>query len=277
MSKPNSLKPARQSHLHWVKADDLVVNPVAQREFNLGWANHILQNFDLDKMQVPHVNKRTDGSLYIMEGQHTVWAYRQWLGAGQQIQVWLYDGLSEREEAEFFLSLNDKKGIDSLPKFRAAVTAGREAECDIDRIVRANGAVVGSGKKNGNHISAVGTLLTIYGQHGAAVLGRTIRTIDLAFSEGGYERPVLLGIAAVYGRYGGDVDEEMLILKLGKLRNGWKTLVQRAQLLRDSHGVTQSVAAAAAVVEVYNAGRGGVKLMTWWSAAEVVETAKANA
>lgn len=48
--------------------------------------------------------------------------------------------------------------------------------------------------------------------------------------------------------------------------NGWKGLVQRAASIKDSHGVTQAEAACAAVVEIYNSGRGGVKLMTWWAA-----------
>lgn len=265
MSNATTNKPARQCHLQWVKADDLKVNPVAQREFRLAWANRILQDFDLDKYQVPHVNRRKDGSLYIMEGQHSTWAYRQWVGEGQQVQVWLYDGLSEQEEAEFFLSLNNKRAVDSMAKFKAGVTAGRVTECDIDRIVRANGCSVSSSRSD-NSISAVGSLVTIYERYGAAVLGRTLRTIKASFGEGGYERPVLLGISAVLARYSTDLEEERLIQKLGAIRNGWKGLVQRAASIKDQHGVTQAEAASAAVVEIYNAGRGGVKLMTWWAA-----------
>lgn len=265
MSKATTNKPARQCHLQWVKADDLLVNPVAQREFRLTWAQHILDNFDLDKFQVPHVNRRRDGSLFIMEGQHSTWAYRQWVGEGQQVQVWLYDGLTEQEEAEFFLSLNNKKAVDAMAKFKAGVTAGRTTECDIDRIVRANGCSV-SNSKSDDSISAVTTLVTIYERYGAAVLGRTIRVIRESFIDGGYERPVMLGIAQVLARYAGEIDEDRLIGKLGAIRNGWKGLVQRTANIKASHGVSQAEAAAAAVVEFYNSGRGGVKLMTWWAA-----------
>lgn len=265
MSKATTNKPARQCHLQWVKADDLMVNPAAQREFKPAWATWLYNNFDIDKFQVPHVNRRADGSMFIMEGQHSTWAYRQWVGEGQQIQVWLYEGLSEPEEAEFFLSLNNKKNIDAMFRFRSGVTAGRPAECDIDRIVRANGCSVSTAKGD-DCISAVTTLTNIYERFGGRVLGQTIRVIRGSFIDGGYERPVLLGIAQVLSRYADQIDEERLISKLASVKNGWKGVVQRTALLKSSHGATQPDAAAAAVVEFYNAGRGGQKLASWWAA-----------
>lgn len=263
--KATTNKPARQCHLQWVKADDLSVNPAAQREFRPTWAQHLLDNFDIDKMQVPHVNRRADGSLYVMEGQHSVWAYRQWVGEGQQLQVWLYDGLTEQEEAEFFLSLNDKKAVDLMAKFKASVTAGRPEECDVDRIVRANGCAISNGKGD-NNISAVAAIMTIHQRFGGKVLGQTLRVIRGSFIDGGFERSVLLGVAMVLARYADTVDEVRLINKLAGIRNGWKGLVQRTNNIKAAQGTSQAEAAAAAVVEFYNAGRGGVKLMTWWAA-----------
>lgn len=265
MTKATTSKPARQCHLQWVKADDISVNPVAQREFRPTWAQHLLDNFDIDKMQVPHVNRRADGSLYVMEGQHSIWAYRNWVGEGQQLQVWLYDGLSEQEEAEFFLSLNNKKAVDAMAKFKAAVTAGRDEECDIDRIVRANGCTISSSKAE-NSISAIGALITIYQRFGGKILGQTLRVIRESFADGGFERPVLLGIAMVLARYSDSIDEARLISKLGGIRNGWNGVIQRANSIKSATGATQVESAAAAVVEFYNSGRGGVKLMTWWAA-----------
>lgn len=265
MSNTTANRPSRQCHLQWVKADEIQVNPVAQREFRIAWAQYLYDRFDIDKFQVPHVNRRDDGTLYVMEGQHSLWAYRQWLGEGQQVQVWLYNGLTEAEEAEFFLSLNDKKNVDSLARFKSAVTAGRAEACDIDRIVRANACTIGV-NRDANSIAAIGALTTIYQRHGAKVLGATLRIVRESFVDGGFERPVLLGIAMVVARYSNEIDEKRLIEKLSGLRNGWKGLVQRTNMLRSSHGVTQPEAAAAAVVEFYNQGRGGVKLMAWWAA-----------
>lgn len=267
MANSTANGPARQSHLAWVEADDLQVNPVAQREFRPTWAQTILSKFDIDKFQVPHVNKRPDGSLFIMEGQHSTWAYKHFVGEGQKVQVWLYNGLTEQEEAEFFLSLNDKKGVDGLAKFKVAVTAGRPDECDIDRIVRANGCTIG--KSGGRGITAISALTTIYGRNGAANLGKTLRVIRDSFDDGGFERPVLLGISMVLARYS-DVDDARLVKQLAAIRNGWKGLVQKTALIKAQMGVTQPEAAAAAVVEFYNAGRGGRKLPSWWHENEPV-------
>lgn len=261
MAKSTANKPARQSHLTWINADDIKVNPVAQREFRPAWAEKILSEFDLDKYQVPHVNKRADGSLYVMEGQHSTWAYREYFGEGQQVQVWLYNGLTEEEEAEFFLSLNNKKSIDLMAKFKVGVTAGRPDECDIDRIVRANGCHVGGSSKGS--ITAVAALTTIYSRHGAQVLGQTLRIIRDSFTEGGYERPILLGISMVLARYP-DLEVGRLVMRLSAQRNGWKGVIQKTTAIKEHMGCTQPEAAAAAVVEFYNAGRGGKKLPSWW-------------
>jgi len=261
MSKTTTTKPARQCHLQWVPVDDLVVNPVAQRDFIPVWAQWLYDHFDLDKMQVPHINERPDGSRAIMEGQHTIWAYRQWVGEGQQIQAWLYHGLSEPEEAEYFLSLNDKKAIKPMPKFRAAITAERPVECDIDRIVRLAGCTIGGGN-GGTHIQALGALRTIYDRDGGPALGVTLRVVRDSFADGGYERPVLLGVAMVLARYP-EIDIPTLVKRLAGIRNGWKGLIQKTSQIRAAMGCGQSEACAAAVIEVYNAGR-GKKLPSWW-------------
>lgn len=264
MNNRTASTPDRQWTLTWVAADDLQVNPVAQREFRPAHAEAIYRKFDIDKFQVPYVNRRDGGQLFILEGQHGTWAYRQWLGDDQKIQVWLSEGLTEEEEAEFFLSLNDKKTVDAMSKFKVAVTAGRETEAAIDRIVRASGCSVGN-RGSSDTISAVGTLLTIFNRHGGDVLRRTLDIIRGAYVEGGYERPVLMGIAMVLARYP-DVNEARLVKQLAAVRSGWKGLIQATTFVREQMNVAQPEAAAASVVDLYNKGRGGKKLPTWWHA-----------
>ena len=259
----STAKPARQSHLQWVAADDLRTNPVAQREFRPTWAEEILAKFDLDKFQVPHVNRRADGALYIMEGQHGTWAYREFFGEGQQIQVWLYDGLTEQEEAEFFLSLNNKKAVDAMAKFKVGVTAGREVECDIDRIVRANHCHV-SREKIPGAIRSVTALQFVYRGQGPRILGEVIRTIATAYGDEGFEAEIVKGLGLVLGRYP-DIDTKHLITKMRSAQGGSKGLINRANALRLSTGQQKSQCVAGAIVEVYNRGkRGRAALPSWW-------------
>lgn len=267
MTNTTSNRPKRDRHLQWVNANELNVNPAAQREFRPAWAKSILADWDLEKFQEPHVNKRDDGSLYIMEGQHGTWAYREKYGEEGEdylpIQVWMYSGLSERQEADFFLSFNNKKAIPLMEKFKAAVTAGREVETDIDRIVRARGCNINN-STTGHAISAVAALQSIYRAHGARTLGDTVGILRDSFGDGGYERGHLLGVSMVLARYG--VEPADVTKALLSLRGGSKGLVQRANMMRESMGCTITDATAGAIVELLNKTRRGAKRLPPWFA-----------
>lgn len=270
MSKP-TLPATRSTRLATVNAHDLKVNPVAQRDFKHSWAEHILANFDINKFQRPHVNKRTDGTLYVLEGQHGTWAYREKFAVEGEsnlpIQVELYDGLTEAEEAEYFLSLNDKKVVDAYSKFKVAVTAGRAVESDIDRIVRVNRCRVTSMTTQEGAISAVTALIQIYNRAGAANLSATIRILRDSFGDGGYDRANLLGLSAVIARY--NLTDLDLVAALIKIPRGSKGLAQQAALNRQTFGCTIVEATAAALVDAYNKGkRGRAKVPSWWTAGE---------
>ena len=146
----------REARLRWVPIATMTVSPLAQREINQSRVDHIVATFDLEQIGTPTVNKR-DGYWYVIDGQHRIEALKQIGWGDQQVQCWAYEGLTEQEEAEKFLKLNDYLAVNALAKFRVAVQAGREVESDIDRIVRASGLVV-SGDKVPGAIRAVGTL-----------------------------------------------------------------------------------------------------------------------
>lgn len=244
-----------------VSIDDLHINPSAQREEQPGWVARIVAEWDDAKYQMPHVSKRDDGTLYLVDGQHGTAARRDVYGDGQKVKAHVYYGLTEEQEAELFLALNNKKPVNAMAKFKTGVTAGREVECDIDRIVRANGCFVNSGSMP-NSIGAVTALTSIYTKHGAQVLGETLRIIGDSFIEGGYERPVLLGISQVLARFP-DLDRKRLVLRLAGLRNGWNGVIQKIAFVQGGTGCNATDAAAAAVVEIYNTGR-GKKLPNWF-------------
>lgn len=269
MTNSTNNAPKRTRRLEWVNALDLQVNPVAQREFRPAWAATILAEWDLEKFQEPHVNKRADGSLYIMEGQHGTDAYKKKYGEDGQdylpIQVWLYEGLDETAEADFFLGFNNKKAIDAMSKFKVGVTAKRAAEVEIDRIVRAHGCYVGNTGGRPNSIQAISALQSIYRSHGTRVLSDTIAALHASFGgEGAFERPCLLGVSNVIARYGVPLDR--MVKALASIRNGSKGLIQATNRIREAMGCTIPDAAAAAVVEAYNKSfRGRHSLASWFS------------
>jgi hypothetical protein len=136
----------RKARLRWVPLTQMRVNPLAQRDLNQARVSKLAAVFDPEKMETPTVNHRGDW-YYLIDGQHRIAAMKQWLSSwqDQQVQCWTYEGLSEVEEAEKFLALNDALPVRAFAKFKVSVQAGRDTEADVDRIVRALGLRIARG------------------------------------------------------------------------------------------------------------------------------------
>ena len=251
----------REARLRWVPLTQMRVNPLAQRDLNQARVARLAAACDPEEMGAPIVSNR-GGWYYLIDGQHRIAALKQWLScwAGQQVQCWTYEDLSEAEEAEKFLSLNDVLPVRAFSKFKVSVQADRGAEADVDRIVRALGLRIARGSGG---ISAVATLRRVYARGGPAVLSRALRIIRDAYGEAGLDGPVIDGIGLLCQRYDGDLSDQRAIERLSSAHGGVSGLISRAGQLRQSTGsaTAQCVAAAA---EVINRGPGGRKLPGWW-------------
>lgn len=258
----DSARVERSARLRWVPIAKMKVNPLAQRELNQARVDHLAANFDLEQIGTPTVSER-EGSFFIIDGQHRAEALRAMGWGDQQIQCWTYTGLTEQEEAETFLKLNDVLAVEAMARFRAGVHAGRGVECDIDRIVRAQGLCITKDSLPGA-IRAVGTLRRVYGRTDAKTLGRALRIVRDAYGDPGLEAPVIDGIGYLCGRYNGELNEEQAVTKLASINGGVNGLLGKAENLRRQTGNPKGQCVAAAAVEIINSGRGGKKLDSWW-------------
>jgi hypothetical protein len=244
------------------------VNPLAQREINPARADKLVEEFDLEQFGAPTANHR-DGHFYLIDGQHRVEALKRWFGDGnwenQQVQCWTYDGLSEEDEADVFLKLNDTLAVSAYAKFRVGVQAGRPDESDVDAIVRAQGLRVSTIKVEGA-ISAVGTLMRLYQRAGGPVLGRTLRIVRDAYGNPGLESAVIDGIGLLCHRFNGELQDDQMVKRLKATFGGVTGLLGKAENLRQRTGNPRAHCIAAAAVEIHNGGRGGKKLPSWWKA-----------
>lgn len=261
MSNSNT-KVTREARLRWVPLEKMRVSPYSQRDLNQSRVDHLAANFDLEQLGNPTVNEKGD-YFHIIDGQHRVEALRS-IGYGdQQIQCWTYSDLTDIEEAETFLKLNDYLAVSAFDRFIKGVNAGRDVETDIDRVVRAQGLVVSRDMIPGS-IRAVGTLKRIYSRSDGKTLGRTLRIIRDAYGDTGLEAPVLDGIGMLCQRYNGDLNDEDAVKKLSAAHGGVNGLIGKAEVLRRQTGNQKNHCVAAAAVEIINSGRGGKKLPSWW-------------
>lgn len=264
MSESNSQgRKARISHLRWILIADLRVNPRAQRDFRPEKAAEIAADLDLEALGYPVVNHRGD-HYYIVDGQHRVAALKMVGWGDQRIQCDCLEDLTEAEEAELFLRRDKRTSISTFDKFRISITAEREVEIDIDRIVRAQGLTVSRAKTTSGSVAAVGTLRKVYAQAGPAVLGRALRIIRDAYGDGGLEAPVIHGIGLLCQRYNTALDDAATVRRLSNAHGGVNGLLSKAENLRIRTGNQRAQCVAAAAVDIINAGRGGKKLPSWF-------------
>lgn len=252
----------RAARLRWVPLERMRVNPLAQRDLNQARVARLAACFDPEQMGTPTVSCR--GSwYYLIDGQHRIAALKQWLGTweSQQVQCWCYEGLTEAQEAEVFLTLNDTLAVHAFAKFKVSVQAGRGTEADVDRIVRALGLRIA---RAGGGISAVGTLRRVYARGGAATLAKALRIIRDAYGEAGLDGPVIDGIGLLCQRYDGELSEQRAVERLSSAHGGVAGLVSRAGQLRQATGNATAQCVAAAAVDLINRGTGGRKLPSWW-------------
>lgn len=254
----------RVSHLRWVPIPEMRVSPSSQREFKQAHAEEYAANFDLEGFGFPVVNYR-DGHWYIVDGQHRVAALRLIGWGDQQIQCEAYEGLTETEEAELFLKRNKRRNIIAFDTFRVGVNAGRQTECDIDRIVRAQGLKISKDDSDGS-VSAVASLRRVYDLGGPPVLSRTLKIIRDSYGghRASFRQELITGIGYVCQRYNGALDDETLSERLSKLPGGALGLVGKAAVTKKQLGKPMAHCVAGAVVDTYNAGRNGKRLESWW-------------
>ncbi len=264
----------RTARIKTVRLGDLRVSPAAQREFKRAHGQNIADNFDLDLAGTFTLSLR-DGTYWIVDGQHRFYGLKEHVKStfGDEwedwtIEAWTHEGLTEAQEAELFLTFNSSKPVSGIDKFRVAVTAERDVETDVNRVVLANGLRVSH--TPGQHaIVGVGALLSTYSRGGAAHLREVIVTLREAWEGFDMDAALIHATSDVLTRYAGAINAARLASQLGALRNGSAGVYQEAHRVKLKFGSTARAANAAAMVEIYNKGlRGKGRLEAWFKGDE---------
>lgn len=256
-----------------VPVSELNVDQDAQRKLATAWVKARVPHFDVDQLGYIVVNKRANGKLYIVDGQHRVELMRAVGWGDQSIHAELFDGLSQGEEAELFLARNDRKAVRKFDKFRVAITSGDPMAIDIDKIVRAHGLVISDQLRNG-HIVAVDALERVYlgggiasPKEGPRALGQALAVLVNAWGNqaSAVNGKVIQAIGLVELRYNGAIDQKALGAKLAPFPGGAPGLLGRGKSLQETRGKPLHHCIASIIVDMYNKGRRSGQLEKWES------------
>lgn len=260
--------------MEWVRVSEMRVSPKAQRDHTSPGAKKLIEQiaseFDPDRLGTITVSER-GGVFWVVDGGHRRAALIRIGYEDQQVQCWVYRNLTEEQEADLFLDLNNVRVVSVMDKFKVAVVAGRAIENEIADIVQAEGLSVGGKGGSGGHIRCVAALIKVYDAGGPRVLSQTLAIIKAAYGLPGFSAKVTEGLGLFVATYENQFDQNLLVSKLSKKLGGVNGLLGRAEQIKSSHGVPVAQAVAASAVETYNQGRGGVKLIGWWASLEARE------
>jgi len=173
-----------------------------QRPTNARQVANIVKNFDEAKLGALTVSER--GGMYrLIDGAHRSCALRT-LGYTHALCVVL-TGLTYEQEAEYFRKQNqDKRPLAPADLFKAGLASGDEQCANINRIVRANGFNIGTGRKDFYRLMSFYALYTISEEFGYKVLDDTLFLIANTWHgiAKASQSECLLGVAEFVSRYG---------------------------------------------------------------------------
>lgn len=135
--------------------NEIKADPDYQRDLDQRRVDAMAKDFQPNLIGVPPVSKRTDGSYWVIDGQHRIKVLIA-VGKGDvPISVEAHEGLSQCEEAQMFLRLNQgRKAIKAINRFKTRLVAEDPVAIDIKAILKKVGCRITTGKQKGG-VSAI--------------------------------------------------------------------------------------------------------------------------
>jgi hypothetical protein len=251
----------------------LKIDPTTQRQLSKHWVKEQLGEFDPDKMGLIVVNKRSDGSIYVVDGQHRVALVLSMGWDDQQVECECFEGLTKQQEAQLFLDRNNRRAVRPYDKFRIRLEAKEPIACDVQNIVERSGLRVSGNGDGVGSVSAVVALERVYcgaklsKSNGPKALQDSLKIIIDSWGKesSNFSGVLIEGIGLVKLKYGQRIDNASLVKKLAKIGGGASGLIGRARASKDIHGQTMPRNVAAVVVDSFNRGKRVAKVERWWS------------
>lgn len=231
--------------------------------------DRIAADHDPKALGVITYSLRDNGSKVCLDGRHRAEGSIK-AGYDRPIPAIEHTGLTLQEEARIFLLLNDTKTPTAITRFLSRVVQDDPVAVDINRIVESNGWKVAQGSEAG-FINCIDAVERVYrsaagtkpdGSH-PDVLDTTLNILASAWERDyrSSNNNLVLGVAALVGRFGPSIDLKKLVTEMSYTRPD--VLLGKGKVLRDVQGGTVGSAIAKILVGAHNKGRRTNTLPEW--------------
>lgn len=238
---------------------DLAVNGGYQRPLDESKVQKILKEFNPCLVNPIKVNRRADGTYWVIDGQHTLEVLRRRNGGDNtSVLCTIRYGLTRDDERLLFLEQNGLvKALTVYDRMSAELAGNIGASATIKYVCERNGFKLERAKKD-NSINAIAAVVNIYKKYGVGRLNEMLFILRESYNgeSASLQQGMLYGLSGFLEKYDMQIKEERLIMQLRK------TPVY--EIVRNSKGYSGTLERrfGIAILIAYNgAGRGNKKLI----------------
>lgn len=204
-----------------IKAKEITVDRLYQRDIQKGMVKEIVGNFDYHKVNCVKVIYR-DGQYFAFDGQQTTTGLRSKFGDNYMVPCLVYyDVPSWIDEAELFEKTNAKtahKNVGARDLWTSRLNRGEEVATSVRKIVEKHGLIL-STKSRSDKIGQIRALEAVdfcYGKLGNTKFEEMINILSEAWggSPESLTSPMLRGMAHFVNTFYGEYNKKRLISKL---------------------------------------------------------------
>lgn len=262
----------RRFEITSLSANLLEVDPGVQRQLNESRSRAMAERFDESALGIFTVSARKNTSqpdedwttvpvrYIVLDGQTRLDALRRFAGTPETsmpVICQVYHGLSRLEEAEIFLSHNDRAAVRTIDKFRLAIVAQQPWALELNGLVTRHGFEIGRGARPSHRFTAVASARRILSlSDGPDALNRTFDLLVRAWDHrrNTASAEAIDGIGLLYHRHGAAVDTVGFANKLAGADTP-QTFKSGVAAMYASESISRTEAAYRYAVRLYNLGR----------------------
>lgn len=270
-----AIKAGEAGEFEVVSLDALKVDHSYQRDLDVNLVQKIARDWDIAAAGPIVCNRRDDGSLYVVNGQHRAAAAKT---AGEmEIIAQVTQGLSQAEEAELRLKGNTRRTDKVQERFRAQLAALHPESLAIVDIAGKFGTRINPWPDTKHGINAVSTIEELYRKDRGGHLVRVLEFIQEAFGQAdgpNVTTAALKGVSWLLERHDTGMDRKRMVERLGV--EGMPQLMRAAMSHRAALGGSLWMNYYRAMVGVYNERLPEGKRIEWRTTASAKRIAEAE-